>query len=148
MSLFGPVLLFFVESYMVLFTTALMGSYLFYFGLDFFAHTGFINPWMLIFDGNPKHHNVYLMSKPVYVMLAFVIVNTLISFGWQYYYCIICLKIKFGINTPVEKKPEKEEPKEEPAPPQYVCMPPPYYSPQPMFMQNVNAAHYGQIAHC
>ncbi|CAO0797414.1 unnamed protein product [Mucor circinelloides] len=148
LSLLGPVLLFFAESYMVLFTTALMGSHLFYFGLDFFAHTGFINPWLLIFDGNPKHHNVYLMSKPVYVMLAFVIVSTLISFGWQYYYCIVCLKIKFGINSPKEPEPKKEEPeKEEPAP-QYMCVPPPYYSPQPMFLQNVNAAHYGQVPHC
>lgn len=139
----GPVALYFVETYMVLFSTALMGSYLFYFGLDFFAHTGFINPWLLIFDGNPLHVNTYLMSKPVYVMLSFVIVNTLISFGWQYYWNIIIRKSPgFGLALLVEEKePEKKEKKEDP-PAQYVCMPPPYYPPQPMFMQNVCAPHY------
>lgn len=112
----GPVALYFVETYMVLFSTALMGSYLFYFGLDFFAHTGFINPWLLIFDGNPLHVNTYLMSKPVYVMLSFVIVNTLISFGWQYYWNIIVRKSPgFGLALLVEEKePEKKEEKEDP----------------------------------
>jgi hypothetical protein len=127
---------------MVFFSTALMGSYLFYFGLDFFAHTGFINPWLLIFDGNSNHHNTYLMSKPVYVMLGFSVVNTLVSVGWQYYWHIICLKSPgFGLNPPEEEKPKEEEKKEEPAPPGYMCMPPSYYcqQQQPMFMQNICA---------
>lgn len=116
---------------------------MFYFGLDFFAHTGFINPWLLIFDGNPNHHNTYLMSKPVYVMLGFVIVNTLISFGWQYYYNIIVCKSRgFGLAPLEEVKEEKKEEKKEEPPNQYVCMPPPYYQPQPTFMQNVCAPHY------
>lgn len=118
-----------------------MGSYLFYFGLDFFAHTGFINPWLLIFDGNENHHNTYLMSKSVRVMLGFVIVNTLISFGAQYYWNIILLKSPGFGRTPLEEVPEEKEDKEEP-PNQFVCMPPPYYQPQPMFMQNVCAPHY------
>ncbi|KAI8070585.1 uncharacterized protein B0P05DRAFT_442460, partial [Gilbertella persicaria] len=86
LSLLGPILLYFVETYMVIFSTSLMGAYLFHFGLDFFAHTGFINPWLLIFDGNPNHHNVYLISKPINVMLAFVIVGTVVFIGWQYYW--------------------------------------------------------------
>lgn len=78
------------------------------------------------------------MSKPVYVMLGFVVVNTLASFGWQYYWHIIRLKSPgFGLNPP-EEKPEEEEKVEEPAPPGYMCMPPPY-SQQPMFMQNICA---------
>ncbi|KAI8378521.1 hypothetical protein BD560DRAFT_325218 [Blakeslea trispora] len=146
-SLLGPILLFFVETYMVIFSTALIGAYLFYFGLDFFAHTGFINPWLLVFDGNPNHHNVYLMSKPVYIMLAFVIVNTLISVGWQYYWNIIRLKSPgFGLNPPVEEEKEKPPPPEKepcpPPPPTYVCMPPPYCPQQPMIMQQVCAPQY------
>lgn len=141
LSLLGPFALYFVETYMVFFSTALMGAYLFYFGLDFFAHTGFINPWLLIFDGNPNHHNTYLMSKPVYVMLGFVIVNTLISIGWQYYWHIIVRGATgFGVPIKEEEPPAEEEKKEEPAPPAYVCMPPPYYQ-QPMFVQNVSAPH-------
>jgi hypothetical protein len=136
--------MYFVETYMVFFSTGLMGSYLFYFGLDFFAHTGFINPWLLIFDGNSTHHNTYLMSKPVNVMLGFVVVNMSISVGWQYYYNIICRKSPgFGLNPPEEKeeeKPKEEEKKEEPAPQGYMCMPPPAYYQQPMFMQNICAA--------
>lgn len=135
--------MYFVETYMVLFSTALIGSYLFYFGLDFFAHTGFINPWLLIFDGNPFHVNTYLISRPVYVMLGFVIVNTFISFGWQYYWHIIIRKsLGFGQAPLVEvKEPEKEKENEDP-PKQYICMPPPYYQPQTMFMQNVSAPSY------
>lgn len=129
---------------MVFFTTALMGAYLFYFGIDFFAHTGFINPWLAIFDGNPRHCNTYLMSRSVYIILAFVILSTLLSIAWQYYWLIMCLNFPgFGVNV-VEKKEEVEEKKEEPpAPPAYVCMPPPpYCSPQPMFMQNVGMPCY------
>ncbi|KAI8984470.1 hypothetical protein BDF20DRAFT_816989 [Mycotypha africana] len=149
-SLLGPVILYFVETYMILFATALMGAYLFYFGLDLFAHTGFINPWLLIFDGNPRHKNMYLMSKPIYIMLAFVIINTLISIGWQYYYNIICLKAGFGRNPKVEKQPEDEKKKAEggeaacPPPTAYMCVPtppPPYCPPQqPVFMQNIATA--------
>ena len=95
----------------------------------------------MIFDGNPNHHNTYLMSKPVYVMLGFVIVNTLISFGWQYYWHII-VRGATGFGVPIkEEAPPEEEKKEEPAPPAYVCMPPPYYQ-QPMFMQNVCAPQH------
>ncbi|KAI8059837.1 hypothetical protein BDF21DRAFT_370083 [Thamnidium elegans] len=139
-NILGTCVLYFIETYMVIFSTSLMGSYLFYFGLDFFAHTGFINPWLLIFDGNANHHNTYLMNKPVHVMLGFVIVNTLISFGWQYYWNIIIRKSPGFGRAPLEEVPEekKEEKKEEP-PNQFVCMPPPYYQPQPMFMQNVCA---------
>jgi hypothetical protein len=132
---------------MVFFSTALMGAYLFYFGLDFFAHTGFINPWLLIFDGNPNHYNTYLISKSVYVMLGFVIVNTLISIGWQYYWHIIVRESPgFGLADKVEEPPEEEEKKKEEPPAQFMCMPPPYYPSQPMFMQNVVAApHYQPV---
>ncbi|CAO3651716.1 unnamed protein product [Mucor hiemalis] len=133
LSLLGPFALYFVETYMVFFSTALMGAYLFYFGLDFFAHTGFINPWLLIFDGNPNHHNTYLMSKPVYVMLGFVIVNTLISIGWQYYWHIIVRGATgFGVPIKEEEPPAKEEKKRNLLH---------QHMSQPMFVQNVSAPH-------
>jgi hypothetical protein len=125
----------------VILCTALIGSYLFFFGLDFFAHTGFINPWLLIFDGNPTHHNTYLMSKPVYVMLGFVIVLFLISVGWQYYWHIYSCDRYFGITIEEKKEePKKEEPKKEEQQP---MMMPGYMQPycaSPYFMQNVAVA--------
>lgn len=74
-----------------------------------------------------------------------MIVNTLISIGWQYYWHIMVRESPgFGI----EKKEEapKEEKEEEP-PAQFMCMPPPpYYASQPMFMQNVVASpHYQPV---
>jgi hypothetical protein len=66
-----------------------------------------INAFLLIFDGNKNHTNVYIMRTPVYVMLAFVIVLLLGSMGWQYYWNIISLKRAFGVNIE-EKAPEKK----------------------------------------
>ncbi|KAI9472439.1 MAG: hypothetical protein EXX96DRAFT_489692 [Benjaminiella poitrasii] len=152
MSLLGPFISYFIETIMVIFSTSLIGSYLFYFGLDFFAHTGFINPWLSIFDGNPAHHNTYLVNRPVYIMLAFVIVGLILSFGWQYYYNIIRLKLD-GFGTNNQQPAPKEEPEKdvkEDLPPAYVCLPPPYYGPstpqQPMFVQNVTAIPHHHMA--
>ncbi|KAI8883737.1 hypothetical protein K501DRAFT_333114 [Backusella circina FSU 941] len=137
-----PFILYFIERYVVILCTALIGSYLFFFGLDFFAHTGFINPWLLIFDGNPTHHNTYLMSKPVYVMLGFVIVLFLISVGWQYYWHIYSCDRYFGITieeAKVEEKKEEEKKVEEQQP----MMMPGYMQPycaSPYFLQNVAMA--------
>ncbi|CDS03828.1 hypothetical protein LRAMOSA06783 [Lichtheimia ramosa] len=92
-----------VESYAIVFATSFTGAYLFILGLDFFVHTGFINAMLLIFDDNPNHYNVYIMNRPVIVMLAFVTVLTLFSAGWQYYWNFIKNKRFFGINVVPEK---------------------------------------------
>ena len=105
------ILLYFAETYMVFMYTAFIGSYLFFFGLDFFVHTGFINPWLLIFDGNPNHHNTYLMSTSVRVMLALVLFIFLVSIIWQYYWHVIRCPRKFGVVI-VEEEVKKEEKKE------------------------------------
>lgn len=76
-------------------------------GLDLFAHTGMVNAFLVIFDGNRNHHNVYIMRTSVYVMLAFVIFLTIISFIWQYYWNIVCKKKGFGIN--LEERVEEKE---------------------------------------
>lgn len=93
---------------MVIFCTAFTGAYLFILGLDLFIHTGIINAFLSIFDGNSHHVNVYIIRTPVYVMLAFVIVLTLGSFGWQYYWNIISRKTQFGVHIVEEKKPAEE----------------------------------------
>lgn len=99
--------LYLLESYIVILSTSFIGAYLFIMGLDLFAHTGFINSWRLIFDGNQYHYNAYIMGLPTYVMLSFVIFLTLASAGWQYYFNILSLKRRFGINV-VEKKGEEK----------------------------------------
>jgi flagellar basal body-associated protein FliL len=128
--------------------TAFIGSYLFFFGLDFFVHTGFINPWLLIFDGNPNHHNTYLMSTSVRVMLALVLFIFLVSIIWQYYWHVIRCPRKFGVvivEEEVKKEEEKEEKPADPSSEPIVCCPPPYYPPpyypQPVFTQNIYTAH-------
>ncbi|KAI9320704.1 hypothetical protein BX666DRAFT_2130887 [Dichotomocladium elegans] len=92
-----------LESYTILFCTSFIGAYLFILGLDFFAHTGFINATLLIFDGNPYHYNVYITNQPVIVMMAFVIILTLVSGAGQYYFNIYRDKRLFGINVVEEK---------------------------------------------
>lgn len=104
------ILLILAESYIVIFCTAFIGGYLFILGLDLFIHTGLINAFLSIFDGNKNHVNVYIIRTPVYVLLAFVIVLTLGSFGWQYYWNIISRKTQFGVHIE-KKKPEADEKK-------------------------------------
>ncbi|CAO0792512.1 unnamed protein product [Mucor circinelloides] len=110
MGVVFAVLLILAESYLVIFCTAFIGAYLLILGLDLFIHTGLINAFLSIFDGNKNHVNVYIIRTPVYVMLAFVIILTLGSFGWQYYWNIICKKKQFGVHVE-EKKPEADEKK-------------------------------------
>lgn len=102
-------LVFLLESYIIVFSTSLMGGYLFILGMDFFVHTGFVNAILLIFDGNQYHYNAYIMNTPVYVMLAFVIFLTLVSFGWQYYWNIHKNKRYFGINVVKEEAAPAEK---------------------------------------
>ncbi|GAN01143.1 hypothetical protein MAM1_0005c00574 [Mucor ambiguus] len=110
MGVVFAVLLILAESYLVIFCTAFIGAYLLILGLDLFIHTGLINAFLSIFDGNKNHVNVYIIRTPVYVMLAFVIVLTLGSFGWQYYWNIISKKKQFGVHVE-QKKPEADEKK-------------------------------------
>lgn len=103
------IFIFLLESYAVIFATSFVGAYLFFLGLDFFVHTGFVNAMLLIFDGNSNHYNAYIMNQPVYIMLAFVGALTLISAGWQYYWNIHKNQRYFGINVETEKPPEPEK---------------------------------------
>jgi hypothetical protein len=103
------ILIILAESYMVIFCTAFIGAYLFILGLDLFIHTGLINAFLTIFDGNKNHTNIYIIQTPTYVMLAFVIVLTLGSFGWQYYWNVMSRKKQFGVN--IEEAPPADEKK-------------------------------------
>lgn len=93
------ILVFLLESYIIIFATSFTGAYLFMLGLDFFVHTGFINAILLIYDGNSNHYNAYIMNRPVYIMLAFVAVLCVISFIWQYYWNVYKNQRYFGINV-------------------------------------------------
>ncbi|CAO3665304.1 unnamed protein product [Rhizopus stolonifer] len=108
MGVLFAIFIFLAESYFVIFCTSFIGAYLFMFGIDLFAHTGMVNAFLVIFDGNQYHKNVYILRTTVYVMLAFVIFLTLVSFGWQYYWNIISKKKGFGVNLQ-EKVDKKEE---------------------------------------
>ncbi|KAI9308610.1 hypothetical protein BJ944DRAFT_174553 [Cunninghamella echinulata] len=94
-----------LETYIIILATSFTGAYLVLFGLDFFAHTGMLNAWLLIFDANPNHYNAYMIQKPVLVMLSFVAVFFLAATGWQYYWNQIRHKRNFGVNL----APKKEE---------------------------------------
>lgn len=108
MGVVFAILIILAESYVVIFCTAFIGGYLFILGLDLFIHTGLINAFLTIFDGNKNHTNVYIIKTPTYVMLSFVIVLTLGSFGWQYYWNVMSRNRQFGVNieevTVEEKK--------------------------------------------
>lgn len=87
------------ERYVILFSLAFSGAYMFIFGLDLFIHTGFVNAAREILDHNGCHFITYRITTGVYVMLAMVIVLTLLSFGWQYYWNIIVMHRAFGVNV-------------------------------------------------
>ncbi|ORX49151.1 hypothetical protein DM01DRAFT_1338340 [Hesseltinella vesiculosa] len=99
-----------LELYSVIVATSFIGAYLFIMGLDFFAHTAFVNSWRFFLDTNKYHYNAYVINMQTYIMLAFVIVLTLISIGWQYYWNIMKLNRRFGVNVipqPPPPPPEK-----------------------------------------
>jgi hypothetical protein len=91
------------ERYVILFSLAFAGAYMFIFGLDLFIHTGFVNAAREILDHNGCHFITYRITTGVYVMLAMVIVLTLLSFGWQYYWNIIVMHRAFGVNVVAAK---------------------------------------------
>ncbi|KAI7889212.1 uncharacterized protein EV154DRAFT_604209 [Mucor mucedo] len=106
MGVVFAIMIILLESYTIIFSTSFIGGYMFILGLDLFIHTGLINAFLTIFDGNKNHTNVYIIKTPTYVSLAFVVVLTLASFGWQYYWNIITKKKQFGVNIE-EKKVDK-----------------------------------------
>ncbi|KAI9478134.1 MAG: hypothetical protein EXX96DRAFT_569683 [Benjaminiella poitrasii] len=108
--IFG-ILIILAESYTVIFCTAFVGAYLFILGLDLFIHTGLINAFLSIFDGNRYHKNIYILRMPVYVMLAFIIFLTLVSFIWQYYWNVIKREKQFGVHIEEKKQPPGDEKK-------------------------------------
>ncbi|KAI8081563.1 uncharacterized protein BX664DRAFT_317435 [Halteromyces radiatus] len=76
-------LTFFLERYVILFSTSFLGAYLFFVGVDVLARTGYVAGIRTIVDHNPLHSVQYVLSRDVYLLLSFTIVLFLISFGWQ-----------------------------------------------------------------
>lgn len=105
-AIIAGVSVFLLERYIIIFATSFIGAYLFIFGLDLFVHTGFINGFRIILDHNWWHNVQYMIDVHVYLMLGAVILLTLISCGWQYYWNVMRLHRFFGINV-VEAVPVK-----------------------------------------
>jgi hypothetical protein len=106
MAIVAGVSVFLLERYIIIFATSFIGAYLFVFGMDLFVHTGFINGFRIILDHNWWHNVQYYINTNVYVMLGAVIILTLLSCGWQYYWNVMKLHRFFGINV-VEAAPPK-----------------------------------------
>ncbi|ORZ06017.1 hypothetical protein BCR42DRAFT_174852 [Absidia repens] len=104
----GAALVYLLETYILIAATAFIGAYLFLFGLDFFAHTGMLNAWLLIFDDNPYHFNSYIIQQPVVVMLSFVIIFFLVSVVWQFFWNVKRHRRSFGVNVVESKSSGKE----------------------------------------
>ncbi|GAN08640.1 hypothetical protein MAM1_0216c08155 [Mucor ambiguus] len=77
---------FFAERYVLLFTFAFAGSYCFIVGIEFLAHTGYLAGIKSILDGNPYHQVVYTITRNVIILIAFIPIIFVISFGWQFMY--------------------------------------------------------------
>ncbi|KAI8373217.1 uncharacterized protein BYT42DRAFT_579621 [Radiomyces spectabilis] len=108
---------FFVERYVILFSTSFVGAYIFILGVDFLAHTGYLAGIRSILDRNPLHRVRYTITRTVIAMLAVTIVLFLISLAWQYLYN---RNRHFGVNiVPVKAAPPPaaEEAGEAEAPP-------------------------------
>ncbi|KAG2231988.1 hypothetical protein BDF21DRAFT_364357 [Thamnidium elegans] len=105
---------FFAEQYVLLFTFAFVGSYCFIVGVEFLAHTGYLAGIKSILDGNPYHQVVYVISRNVIILIAFIPILFLISFGWQFMYN---KGQKFGVIFVEEKPAAKAAPKDGPGDP-------------------------------
>ncbi|KAI9308307.1 hypothetical protein BJ944DRAFT_254612 [Cunninghamella echinulata] len=86
MSIVVGAITFFVETYVILFSTSFIGAFIFIIGVDVLARTGYVAGIRSILDRNPLHVVFYSLSRNVYILLAFTIVLFLIAFGWQFLY--------------------------------------------------------------
>lgn len=103
LSFFMSFITFFAERYVLLFTFAFAGSYCFIVGIEFLAHTGYLAGIKSILDGNPYHQVVYAITRNVIILIAFIPIVFVISFGWQFMYNKGQM---FGVVfVPQEKKP-------------------------------------------
>ncbi|CAO3625500.1 unnamed protein product [Mucor hiemalis] len=99
---------FFAERYVLLFSFAFVGSYCFIVGVEFLAHTGYLAGIKSILDGNQYHQVVYVITRNVIILIAFIPIIFLISFGWQFMYN---KGQKFGVIFVEEKKDGGKEEK-------------------------------------
>lgn len=77
---------FFLERYVILFSTSFTGAYIFIIGIDFLVHTGYLAGIKRILDHNPLHEVTYTITGKVKAMLAVTIVLAVLSLGWQFLY--------------------------------------------------------------
>ncbi|KAI8142446.1 hypothetical protein BJV82DRAFT_614930 [Fennellomyces sp. T-0311] len=100
-SLFVAAITFFIERYVILFSTSFTGAYIFIVGIDILSHSGYVAGIKSILDRNILHRVKYTIDRRVYAMMAVIIVLFLISIGWQYFYN---RNRDFGVNFEPAKK--------------------------------------------
>ncbi|ORE08092.1 hypothetical protein BCV72DRAFT_204219 [Rhizopus microsporus var. microsporus] len=114
LPVFFSFLTFFAERYVLLFSFAFVGSYIFMIGVDFLAHTGYLAGVKKILDGNPYHQVIYQINSKVLAIIILIPIIWLISFIWQYTYN---RDMKFGVVFQPQTVIIEEEKVIEPAPP-------------------------------
>lgn len=114
LPVFFSFLTFFAERYVLLFSFAFVGSYIFMVGVDFLAHTGYLAGVKKVLDGNPYHQVIYQINSKVLAIIILIPIIWLISFIWQYTYN---RDMKFGVVFQPQTVIIEEEKVIEPAPP-------------------------------
>ncbi|ORY91069.1 hypothetical protein BCR43DRAFT_498454 [Syncephalastrum racemosum] len=106
-SVFMACATFFLERYVILFSTSFTGAYIFIVGIDFLVHTGYLAGIKRILDHNPLHEVTYTITGKVKAMLAVTIVLAVLSLGWQSLYN---RRRAFGVNVVEAKAPHHSPP--------------------------------------
>ncbi|KAI9468481.1 MAG: hypothetical protein EXX96DRAFT_590774 [Benjaminiella poitrasii] len=94
LALVCAILVYFSIRPIMLLTTSFVGAYIFMFGVDCLAHTGFIAGPAALY--NHKVPVQYHLETKIYVLLAMIIFMFLISVIWQY---IFNKAIEFGLHV-------------------------------------------------
>ena len=88
---------------MLLFSTSFAGAYVFFVGIDFLAHTGYLSGIKNMLDST--HNAPYDITTQVYVLLVMTSVLCLISLAWQH----IFSKASGDNGAPATRAPDEEE---------------------------------------
>ncbi|KAG0741011.1 hypothetical protein G6F57_008068 [Rhizopus arrhizus] len=94
LPVFFSFITFFVERYVLLFSFAFLGSYLFMVGVDLLAHTGYLAGLKSVLDGNGYHRVIYIIQSKTLAIIIMIPILWLFSFVWQYMYN---KDMKFGV---------------------------------------------------
>ncbi|KAI7898101.1 uncharacterized protein BX663DRAFT_526222 [Cokeromyces recurvatus] len=95
-ALVCAIIVYFAIRPVMLLTTSFVGAYIFMFGVDCLARTGFIAGPEALYNHNPRNLVQYQLGTKIYVLLAMIIFMFLMSVIWQY---IFNKAIEFGLHV-------------------------------------------------